>query len=188
MQSTTDTRRALWRPVLWGGALCLLALPWVAMRFTSEVDWSPVDFAVFGTMLALACGAVELAMWASSAWSYRLGALAGIGTGFLLLWVNLAVGFIGDEDNPANLMYAGVLGLAIVGSLMARLRARGMAIAMTLTALAQGAVAVIATWEPVCATVGITCDDDWAVLPATLVFMAMWLVSAGLFAFAARTR
>ena len=188
MQAMTDTKRAPWRLVLWGGAMSLLALPWVAMRFTSEVDWSPFDFAVFGAMLALACGAVELAMRASSAWSYRLGALAGIGTGFLLLWANLAVGVIGDEDNPANLLYAGVLGLAIVGSLVARLRARGMAIVMTLTAVAQGAVAAMATWEPVCAGLGITCDDDWAVLPVTLAFMAMWLVSAGLFAFAARTR
>lgn len=188
MQSTTDTTRVPWRPVLWGGALCLLALPWVAMRFNTEVNWSPFDFAVFGTMLALACGAVELAMHASGAWSYRLGALAGIGTGFLLLWVNLAVGFIGDEGNPANLAYALVLGVAIVGTSAARLRARGMAITMTLAALAQGLVGGIALVRPEWAGLCPTCGDDGALLPATLVFMAMWLVSAGLFAMAARTR
>lgn len=166
--------RTAWRAVTWGGAACLLALPWVAMQFDTGVNWTALDFAVMGAMLALACGAVELAIRASGAWTYRLAALAAIGTAFLLVWVNLAVGFIGDEGNPANLMFAGVLGTAAVGSAIARLRARGMAITMACTSIAQGAVGIIAR------------DQDWAVLPATLVFMGAWLVSAGLFALAAR--
>ena len=38
------------RPLSWGGALALLALPWVAMRFTDEVVWTGGDFALFGAM------------------------------------------------------------------------------------------------------------------------------------------
>ena len=33
---------------------------------------------------------------------------------FLLIWINLAVGIIGSEDNPANLMYGAVLLLGLV--------------------------------------------------------------------------
>ena len=39
------------RPLAWGGALVLLAAPWVAMRFTDQVAWSGGDFAVFGALL-----------------------------------------------------------------------------------------------------------------------------------------
>jgi hypothetical protein len=41
---------------------------------------------------------------------------------FILIWMNLAVGIIGSEDNPANLMYGGVLAVAIVGAFMVRFR------------------------------------------------------------------
>ena len=32
---------------------------------------------------------------------------------FLLIWINLAVGINGSEDNPANLMYGGVLTVGV---------------------------------------------------------------------------
>lgn len=51
--------------------------------------------------------------------------------------MNGAVGIVGSEDNPANLMYGGVLAVGIVGAVIARFRAEGMA-------RAQGSVALIA--------------------------------------------
>jgi hypothetical protein len=42
-----------------GGLLILL--PWVAMQFTAEVNWSRPDFAVMGAIMAVACGTYELA-------------------------------------------------------------------------------------------------------------------------------
>jgi hypothetical protein len=35
----------------------------------------------------------------------------------LILWINLAVGIIGEPDDPANMMYAGVLAVGMVGAL-----------------------------------------------------------------------
>jgi hypothetical protein len=58
--------------------------------------------------------------------------------------MNLAVGLIGSEDNPANLMYFGVLAALIIGAFIARLEPHGMARALFATALAQALVAVIA--------------------------------------------
>ncbi|MCK5074688.1 MAG: hypothetical protein KAQ98_14755, partial [Bacteriovoracaceae bacterium] len=48
------------------------------------------------------------------------------------------------EDNPANLMYGGVIIVGIIGSLIARFRPHGMARALFATALAQMLVGVIA--------------------------------------------
>jgi CHASE2 domain-containing sensor protein len=62
----------------------------------------------------------------------------------MLVWVNLAVGLIGSEDSPANLMYVGVLAVGIMGAVIARVQPHGMARALCATAFAQALVAVIA--------------------------------------------
>lgn len=98
---TQDTMRSAggghagWRLALWGGAALLLLAPWVAMRFTAQVDWSAGDFLVFGAMLALACGACELAAWTLRRRALRLAAWAAIALAFGLVWAELAVGLFG---------------------------------------------------------------------------------------------
>jgi hypothetical protein len=44
------------RIAIWGTAAFLLLLPWVAMQFTTEVNWTLFDFLVIGVMLLAACG------------------------------------------------------------------------------------------------------------------------------------
>jgi hypothetical protein len=102
---------------------------------------------------------------------------------FILIWMNLAVGIIGSEDNPANLMYGGVLAVAIVGAGIVRFQPRGMARALAATALAQTSVGVIA----LVAGLGST-GANWprVIVVLTGFFAALWLVSAWLFAKAAR--
>lgn len=166
------------RWVMWGGAAFLLLLPLVAMQFTTEVDWDETDFLVMGAMLAIACGTVELAMRASGEATYRLGAIVAVGAGFLLVWINLAVGIIGSEDNPLNLLYAGVLAVAVVGSAVAAFEPAGMARALFATAAAQLVVTVLAlawgwgAWEPPGAA---------GILALNTFFAALWLLSGGLF-------
>jgi hypothetical protein len=62
--------------------------------------------------------------------------------GLLLVWVNGAVGMIGD--GPVNLLYLGVIAVGFVGVLIAGLEPRGMAWALSATAVAQMLVPVIA--------------------------------------------
>ena len=45
---------------------------------------------------------------------YRAVGVAVV-TAFILVWMNLAVGLIGNESNPANLMYGGVLVVGVIG-------------------------------------------------------------------------
>lgn len=168
----------LFRHLMWGGAAFLLLLPLIAIQFTTEVKWDGTDFMVMGTMLALTCGIVELAIRASREATYRLGAIVAVGTGFLLVWINLAVGIIGSEDNALNLVYAGVLAVAVIGSVVAAFEPAGMARTLFATAAAQMIVTILAlswrwgAWPPPGAA---------GILALNLFFAALWALSGGLF-------
>ncbi len=161
-----------WRIAPWVGAAALLAIPLAAMRFTDEVVWTGSDFAVVGAMLALACGTFELAARMRGDWAYRAGAGLAIVTAVLLIWVNLAVGYIGDEGDPINLLFAGVLAVAVLGGAAARWRPGGLARTLAATALAQalaGGYGVVSGRESA------------ALLLPTAAFTALWLGAAWLF-------
>lgn len=131
-----------WRIIGWGGAAALLLTPLVAMQFTNEVDWSLSDFVVMGAMMLAVGIPLELAARSSASIAYRLGAAVALITGFLLVWVNLAVGIIGSEDNPLNLMFLGVVALTALGAFVVRGRAHGLAATMLVAAAVQGAIAL----------------------------------------------
>ena len=67
------------RALIWGGAACLLALPWVAMQFTSEVNWDATDFLVIGVMLLTAgmtLGSSPAKLILLGAWGFACSDLA----------------------------------------------------------------------------------------------------------------
>jgi hypothetical protein len=161
---------------LWGTAVLLLLLPLIAMQFTEEVSWDLADFVLFGGMLFTACGTYELAASLSDNNAYRAAVGVALATAFILVWMNLAVGIIGSEDNPANLMYGAVLAVGIIGAIIARFQPQGMARALIATALAQALVAVIA----------LIARMGYEALILTGFFGALWLTSAWLFRKAAR--
>jgi len=176
-------RGRLWRIAPWAIAALILLLPLVAMQFTDEVVWDANDFAVIGAMLFGACGACDLAARMTGNIAYRAAVGVAVVAAFILIWINLAVGIIGSEGNPANLMYGGVLAVGILGALIVRFQPHGMARALAATALAQGLVGVIA----LIAGLGST-EANWpgAVVFLTGFFAALWLVSAWLFRKAAQ--
>jgi len=173
-----DPRRGRnrFRPLMWGGAAALLLLPALAMQFTAEVNWTASDFAVMAVMLAAACGLYELAAWLSGNTLYRAAFAIAVLTAFVTVWVNLAVGMLGSENNVENLMFAGVLLVAAVGALAAHFRPRGMAHAMEAAALAQLLACTIAL------VIGFR---ERGVFFAAC-FAVPWLVSAQLFRRAGR--
>jgi hypothetical protein len=146
MASKLHNPRAFpWRVVGWGGAAALLLAPLVAMQFTKKVNWTPADFAFAAAMFGLVGGTFELAVRKGSSGRYRLALAVALGTAFLLIWINAAVGIIGDEGNPANLMFLAVIAIALAGSIVAKFRASGMAVAMMVAAGAEALVGAIAT-------------------------------------------
>lgn len=142
------------------------------------MDWEVLDFAVFGAMLLGVVLIGWLARRNSRSSAYRFAVGIALAAAFILVWVNGAVGIIGDAGNEANLMFFGVLAVGAVGSVIARFHPRGMARAMLVTAMAQGAVAAVAVITDLGAT-GPAWPGD--VLILTAFFVAMWLLSAWLF-------
>ena len=115
--------------------------------------------------------------------AYRSAVGVAVTAAFFLVWVNGAVGIIGNESNDANMMYFGVLAVGFIGAIIARFQPNGMARAMFATALAQALVPVIA----VLAGLGSTGSMwPWDILIATGFFAALWIISAWLFRKAAR--
>jgi hypothetical protein len=165
-----------WRLAGWAAAALFLLIPLVAMQFTREVVWSVADFLVAGGLIGGTGLALEAVARTSADTRHRAAAAVAIGTALALVWVNLAVGFIGAEDDPANLMFAGVIAVGAGGAAIVRLQSRGMARAMIATAVAQAAVGLIATT---------VLAANSAVLIPTAAFGGLWLLSAWLFGRAA---
>lgn len=165
---------SLWRVGGWSGALLLLLSQAVAMQLSDEVNWTGADFAFAAIVLGGVGGAVELTVRMSRNWSYRAAVAAALAAAFLTVAANGAVGMIGDEDNRYNLLFLGVIGLALTGAVVARFRPAGMAYAMAAAAIGQVIVAAV----------GLSSDVRGGVFSAA--FAGLWLFSAALLRKAAR--
>ena len=125
------------------GALAVLMVPLVASQFFEDWHWGAggfvmVYFLFFGTGMAYALIARRM-----GAWSYKAGVGVALVAGFALGWSNMVQ--VADSGHPENLVYYSVLAVGVVGALLARLQARGLA--RTLFAMAA-TLALIAVMLP----------------------------------------
>lgn len=165
------------RPLVWGGAACLLLAPALAMWLGADgVHWTGGDFLAMALLLGAGCGLFELGLRLDRRSSYRAGFWLAALTGVLTVWANLAVGMLGDPDNPANLLFAGVLALAVVGGLAFRGRPAGMVKAMLAAGITQLLIAAAAL------TMGFAPLE----IALTALFALPWLAATMLFRVAAR--
>lgn len=159
----------------WCAVPVVLALPLVAMQLTDEVRWTLSDFVFAGVLICGCGGLLELALRRAPNLAYFLGSLLAVGVGFLQVWANAAVGIVGSESNPHNLLFFGVVALALAGALLSAGKARRLVWVMGTAAAAQ---LLVALWlrgaEPL-------------LLPFTAVCLAAWLGAAALFHVADRS-
>jgi uncharacterized membrane protein len=73
----------------------LLLIPFIAMQFTNEVNWSVSDFMVAGVLLLGTGLLCELVIRKVKNTRYRLIICAVILLALLLIWIELAVGIFG---------------------------------------------------------------------------------------------
>jgi len=174
MASRADSQRRLpWRWLGWGGAVALLLVPLVL-----QFPWTLSDFIFAGAVFGIVGGTFELAIRKSGNRWYRGGVAVALATSFLLVWLNGAVGIIGNEDNPANLMFMVVILMAIAGAIAARFEAPGMARAMFVAAGAETLIAVIVLAN----RLGATEPPGFPGVPILIVgFAGMWGLSGFLF-------
>ena len=115
--------------------------------------------------------------------AYKSAIVLALATAIILVWLIGAVGVIGVEGDPFDLMYFGVLAVGIIGAITTRLQPHGMARALLATALAQALVTVIAL------IIG-KHQSSVSSVPEILIlngfFIALFLGSARLFGHAAR--
>ena len=84
------------RPAIIGtGILVILAIPFVAMQFSEEVNWSAFDFGVAALLLLLLGTGIELVFRFTQKLGTRFLLLAAVVVLFLLVWAELAVGVFG---------------------------------------------------------------------------------------------
>ncbi|MBX3594960.1 hypothetical protein [Sphingomonas sp.] len=172
-----------WRIMRWTATAGLLLIPAVAMRFTVEVRWSAADFAVMALPLAGAMGGYELLIRSGADGLYRAGAAITATGLFLLVWIAMAVGIVGDAGNAANLMFALVVATIVGGAIALRgsmtgmthtlIAAAGVQLTLGIVALAGGMGREGAGWP-----------DD--VIALTGMFTACWLIAALAFRTAGR--
>lgn len=115
--------------------------------------------------------------------AYRLGVVVALAVSFLQVWMNLAVGIVGSNDNPVNQGFFGVVVTAAACAFVARFQPDRMARAMLAVAGVQTLLAVAVATAPS------TASDPMGVAGVLIlsgVFVALWLVSAALFHRSAR--
>jgi hypothetical protein len=122
-------------------ALGLLMVPLVASRVVEGWNWAPGAFVFtyvlfFGTGMAYALIARKM-----NAWAYKAAVGLALVAGFVLGWATMV--HMSETENPVNLVYFGVLAVGAVGAGLARLEARGMALALFAMAAALAVAWVI---------------------------------------------
>jgi hypothetical protein len=152
MAGNTETgggrRRSRWRIAAWAvAALLLLLVPLVAMQVSEEWNWGLFDF-IFAFVVLFGAGLTyELVARKADTSAYKAGVGVAVVAALLLVWINAAVGIIGD-DEATNLIYFGVPVVGMIGAYIARFEPQGMARASFAMAIAQMLVPVIVLTIP----------------------------------------
>ena len=164
------------RLIMWCGLLALWLVPLIAKQFTDEIQWTVSDHVFWAIMLIVPGAIVNLTSRLTGDWAYRFGIIIALGAAFVITWANLAVGIVGNEDNPINLVFFGVVAIAIFGSILVGFKASRMRWVFLATAAAQALSALVALQaEPF---VWVFCG----------ITTALWLAAATLFGRAAEAQ
>ena len=159
----------------------LLFIPLIAMQFTGEVAWTLFDFMIAGILLFGIGLTYMLIARKSESVSFKIAAGFALCTGLLLIWVNMAVGIIGPENNPFNLLYYGVIAAGIICAFIDRFQPKGMSISLFVMAIAMGLVTIIALFTGMHRVSGSSVIE---VLGVNGFFVMLFTISALLFRYA----
>jgi len=73
----------------------LLLIPFIAMQFTEEVNWTLADFIVAGILFLTSGIIIELVLRIIKKSGYRIAIIITVLVVLLLIWAELAVGIFG---------------------------------------------------------------------------------------------
>lgn len=157
------------RARVWLVTALLTLLPLVAIKVADPFAWKVEDLPFAFVFISAVGLAMEFALRVPERLAGKAGAVVAAGTGLLLVWGNLAVGFAGSEDNRINLIFFLIPAIVLVGAIAVRGRAAGMVWVLAFTAVAQLIAGVAA---------GIA---GYFTGPLTIAFSGLWLAAALMF-------
>jgi hypothetical protein len=176
--------RSLWKTPALITALFLL-IPFLGNTFVDGWNWPPGAFVRFGAIVFAICFTYQLTTRNRDAIAYRAAVGIAFVAAFFLMWGN----FVQMADvNTAAAMHFGVPIVGMIGAAVARLRPKGMARALFVTALVQALVLAarlimliaqnpqVASWSP----------PEWRGFGGNAFFAMLFVTSALLFQKAAR--
>jgi hypothetical protein len=163
----------------------ILLVPFVAMQFTNGVNWGVGDFIIMGALIfGTGLAYVLLTIFASNL-LYKAAIACALGTTFFMVWANLAVGLIGAGSHWGNMMYMGVVAIAIIGSIISKFTSGGMERAMYATAFSIVLVAAIALIANMDEYPGSSVNE---IIMVNGFFALLYAVSGVLFRYASQTK
>jgi hypothetical protein len=122
-------------------ALGLLMVPIVASRVVEGWNWPPSAFVRVYVLFFLTGMVIALVARRMGMWSYKAGVGLAIVAGFALGWSTMVQ--TADSGHPERLWYLSVLTVGVVGALLARLQARGLAYTLFAMAATLALIAVM---------------------------------------------
>lgn len=177
-----------WRLAGWAGAAFTpLLVLLVAMQFSTEWNWSLFDFGFAFVLLFGAGLTYELIASYRVHRAYKLAVGVAVGAALLLVWINAAVGIIGDDD-VINLLYLGVLGVGLIGAISNRFAPQGMARAAFAMAIMQLLVPMMVLLIPNLRGALLEPPGVIGVIGLNVFFAALFVGSALLFRQAAQAQ
>jgi hypothetical protein len=127
-----------------------LLIPVFGNMYVEGWNWSPFDFVwafcvLYGTGLAY-----FLVSRKAKTTTYKFATGVAVVTALLIVWMNGAVGIIGDGDNGMNLLYFGMLLIGLIGAAISRLEPLGLSRTAFTMAIIQMIIPTIALiyWKP----------------------------------------
>lgn len=180
MNTQTNLIRSIAEPAL--VTLLLLSIPFTASYYTDEVVWSLSDYILAGILLFGTGLTYKLVTNKTANTAYKVAVGFALFSGLFLIWSNLAVGIIGSEDNIFNLIYFGLPFIGIIGAIVVRFKAKGLASTMFTLCFAQLLITVIALFRGMHKVPGSSVIE---VIGVNTFFIFLFGISALLFRYAA---
>jgi hypothetical protein len=158
----------------------VLLIPLWGNTYIDGWHWHWYTFVLAAAFLFSGGLTYELIARTKSNRAYRFAVGLAVATAFALIWANRV---LAAYENPANLLYVGVVVIGVIGAAISRLRARGMARALFGTAVAQVLAPIIALvfWKT-----NLALGKAVPVIGVNGLFAMLFVASAILFRHAAR--
>ena len=81
--------------IIYSAAAFLLTIPFIAMQFTNEVNWTSSDFLIMGILLFITAFVIDLTRRKMNSTGKKILVIAAVLLIFIIAWAELAVGIFG---------------------------------------------------------------------------------------------